>query len=37
MIDANDYQRDHCTALRFWGLALAAGLIVCEIVVLLSA
>lgn len=37
MIDANDCQRDRCTALRLWGLTLATVLIVCEIVVLLSA
>jgi len=37
MIDTNDCRHDRCTALRLWGLALAAVLIACEIVVLLSA
>jgi hypothetical protein len=35
MINSNDCRNSHCSALRFWGLALAAGLIVCEVVVLL--
>lgn len=37
MIDSNECRRGTCTALRFWGLALAAGLVMCEIVVLMTA
>jgi len=37
MIDTHECRRSTCTALRFWGLALAAGLVVCEIVVLMAA
>lgn len=36
MIDTDDCQRDRCTALRLFGLALAAAVIVCEVVVLLA-
>jgi hypothetical protein len=36
MIDSNDCRHDRCTALRLWGLALAAAVILCEIVVLLA-
>jgi hypothetical protein len=36
MIDSNDCRPDRCTALRLWGLALAAAVILCEIVVLLA-
>lgn len=36
MIDANQCPYDRCTALRLFGLALAAAVIVCEVVVLLS-
>jgi len=37
MIDTNECRRGTCTALRFWGLALAVGLVMCEIVVLMTA
>ena len=36
MIDADDCRRDRCTALRLFGLALAAAVIICEVVVLLA-
>ena len=36
MIDTNECQRDRCTALRLFGLALAAAVIFCEVAVLLS-
>lgn len=36
MIDADDKQRDRCTALRLFGLALAAAVIFCEVAVLLA-
>ena len=37
MIDSNECRHGTCTALRFWGLALAAGLLMCEVIVLISA
>ena len=37
MIDTNECRRSTCSALRFWGLALAAGLVMCEIIVLIMA
>jgi len=37
MIDNNECRRGTCTPLRFWGLALAGGLVMCEIIVLMTA
>jgi hypothetical protein len=37
MMDTNGCRRGTCTALRFWGLALATGLVICEVIVLITA